>query len=400
MTASPPATALPIRRLLIAIVMVMVSTLPVFLTGASFIQLQADLGLKATSLGIVTAAFFLAASITSTPLGRLVERIGWRTAMRINCVVSAVVVILIAITVHSPWSLGALLLASGVVYGFTNPAANHALAHGSPPGRRGVVFGLKHAGIPASTLAAGASVPLLVLTVGWRPTFAVAALPALVAWLLIGSDRETEPGTTPAEATRPGRSNALLSPGQLITLAIGSSCATWTAVFLGSFLVAAAVDASFTQSQAGTLLFAGSVVSIVARVTYGAVADRRSAAGFVGVGLIMGLGAIVVLTVADAHGLGFIVGVLAAFALGWGWPGLLTYAVVNANTATAASSSAVTQAGVFLGAGLGPIAIGAVVEHWSFRAAWLIDAALLAVAAAVVISVAMTRRRRELVVHP
>jgi MFS family permease len=400
MTVGSPPNALPIRRLVIAIVMVMVSTLPVFLTGASFLQLKADIGLGATSLGIVTAAFFLTASITSTPLGRLVERIGWRTAMRINCLVSATVVVLIALVVHNSWALGGLLVVSGVVYGFTNPAANHSLAHGSPPGRRGVVFGLKHAGIPASTLAAGASVPLLVLTVGWRPTFAMSSLLAIVAWVLISIEPETRPGTSQAEVIRPRKSSPPLTSGHLITLAIGSSCATWTAIFLGSFLVAAAVDASFTQSQAGMLLFAGSAVSIAARITYGALADKRSAAGFAGVGLIMGLGAIALVVVAGAQGPWFVIAVLASFSLGWGWPGLMTYAVVNANTATAASSSAVTQAGIFLGAGLGPIVLGAIVDSWSFRTAWLVAAALLAIASAVVSSVALTRRRHELATHP
>ena len=35
------------------------STLPVFLTGASFLQMKEDIGLTATSLGAITAAFFL-----------------------------------------------------------------------------------------------------------------------------------------------------------------------------------------------------------------------------------------------------------------------------------------------------------------------------------------------------
>ena len=87
----------PVRRLAIAVMIVVVSTLPVFLTGASFVQLKEDIGLTATGLGAVTAAFFLTASVTSTPLGRMVERIGWKRAMRINCAVSATIVALIAL---------------------------------------------------------------------------------------------------------------------------------------------------------------------------------------------------------------------------------------------------------------------------------------------------------------
>ena len=372
--------------------MVMVSTLPVFLAGASFVQLQDDIGLTASTLGAVTAAFFLTASITSTPLGRLVERIGWRPAMRINCLVSAAVLLAIPVAVSNPTTLGALLVVAGAVYGFTNPAANHALALGSPRNRRGVVFGLKHAGIPASTLAAGASVPLLVVTLGWRPTFALTSSVALIAWLLINSEPKREHHTVDLSSAS-GEVRPLTST-QLATLAFGSALATWAAVFLGTFLVAAGVDRSLSESQAGLLLFAGSAVSIASRVTYGTIADRRKAAGFAGVSVIMALGAVAVFFIAEATGGLFVLTVCAAFALGWGWPGLMTYAVVNANSGSAASSSAVTQAGIFFGAGAGPIVLGWIVDTASFQTAWLTVALLLAIAAGVVSYVAIQRRPR------
>lgn len=384
---------IPIRRLLISIVMVMVSTLPVFLAGASFVQLEKDIGLSATSLGAVTAAFFLTASMTSTPLGRLVERIGWRRAFRINCVLSAFTGVLIALFVNSPLMLGVFAVVSGATYGFTNPAANHALARGAPPSRRGLVFGLKHAGIPASTLAAGAAVPLLVLTIGWRPTFALSSLFAILAWVLIHFEPETDGDRVQTEAIT--AADRPLSRRQLVTLALGSSLATWAAVYLGAFLVAAAVDASFTESEAGVLLFIGSAASIAARVVYGLWADRRAAAGFGGISLIMASGAVAFALTANAAGAVFAVGVVAGFILGWGWPGLMTYAVVNTNTQAAASSSAVTQAGIFLGAGIGPIALGWVIDSWSFSAAWLVVAILLAAASLVVLAVAAQRRTLE-----
>ena len=373
--------------------MVVVSTLPVFLAGASFVQLRDDIGLTPTTLGAITAAFFLTASVTSTPLGRLVERMGWRPAMKINCLVSAAVLLAIPAVTRNPLTLGALLVVAGTVYGFTNPAANYALALGSPRHRRGVVFGLKHAGIPASTLAAGAAVPLLVVTLGWRPTFAISSAIAVVAWILINAEPKREGRAVDPSSAR-GEVRPLTS-SQLLTLAAGSALATWAAVFLGTFLVAAAVDQSFTESEAGLLLFVGSSVSIAARVSFGLIADKRSAAGFTGVALIMALGAVAVLLIADATGGLFAITVAAAFALGWGWPGLMTYSVVNANSGSAASSSAVTQAGIFLGAGAGPIVLGWIVDTASFRAAWLTAAGLLVVAAAVVSLVAVQHRSRE-----
>lgn len=370
---------------MISVVMVMVSTLPVFLTGASFLQLQSDIELSLTSLGAVTAAFFTTAALASRPLGKLVERLGWRRSMQMNALVSAVVLVLISVVVESPFTLGLLLIVGGMAYGITNPAANLALARGSARQRRGLVFGLKHAGIPASTLVSGAAVPLVVVRFGWRPTFSFSAALALIAWLLIRLEPEargSSPSSPPEDVS--GKS---LDSRRLITLALGSACATSAAVSLGTFLVAGAVDASLTESQAGLLLFVGSASSITARVVAGLVVDKRPGTGFSGVAMLMGMGAIALAALSLSQGMLFAVVTVAAFAFGWGWPGLLTFAVVNANPGSPASSTAVTQAGIFLGAGVGPIALGWVIERWSFSTGWLIVSVLLALAALVMLSV-------------
>ncbi len=107
---------------------------------------------------------------------------------------------------------------------------------------------------------------------------------------------------------------------------------------------------------------------------------------------------LVFLLLGVASGAGFVVLVLAAFATGWGWPGLMTFTVVNANTGTAATSSGITQAGIFFGAGAGPIVLGVVVDRWGFDVIWLVVAATLAVASTVVATVGhvATRGRPDL----
>jgi cyanate permease len=62
----------------------------------------------------------------------------------------------------------------------------------------------------------------------------------------------------------------------------------------------------------------------------------------------------------------------------------MTYTVVRANRASAATASAITQAGVFVGAGGVPIILGVVIERWSFDGAWITAAVGLVIAAAVV----------------
>ena len=61
----------------------------------------------------------------------------------------------------------------------------------------------------------------------------------------------------------------------------------------------------------------------------------------------------------------------------------MTFTVVNANIATAAASSGITQAGIFLGAGAGPVLLGWTIDRAGFEASWLLVACALALAAAV-----------------
>ncbi len=386
--------SLPWRRLLLSVLIVTLSTQPVFLLAAAFLQLEDDLGLSITGLGALSATFFLTAAIASAPLGRVVERIGWQRAMKINCVGSAAVLIAIALFARSVPGFIVLLVLGGAFYGLANPAANKALAEQVDAGRRGITFGLKHAGIPSSTLLAGLAIPALILTVGWEFSFAVAALLAGPVWVLIAVDRD--PLRQPAGAPSPGRGARPLTVLDLVMLAAASALSAAAAISLGTFLIAAAVEeASFTQAAAGVLLFVGSLASISARIAVGAITDRIGGRGFAGVAILLGTGALVFLLLRPATGLAFGVLVVFAFGTAWGWTGLMTFTVVNANTSTVAASSAIMQAGIFLGAGLGPILLGWTIDQYSFSTSWVGVSVLLLAAASIVTIVGLRTQRLE-----
>jgi MFS family permease len=380
------------RLIVLAILVVTASTQPVFLLGAGFISISGELGFGPTGLGALTAAFFLTAATASAPLGRVVERIGWQRAMRINTVGSAAMLALIATTAGHPLTFGAYLVVAGAFYGLANPAANQALADHVDPRHRALVFGLKHAGIPASTLLAGLAVPLVVVTIGWRAAYGLALiLPVLVGALV---PRHPIVASPRSRADRRRRLEPL--PTRLLArLGFGTAVATWAAIALSSYLVAAAVDAGFSEEQGGVLLFVGSLSSLLGRLVVGALTDRIGGRGFGGVALLTGIGAVVFVGLIPARGAWFVALVPIAFATGWGWPGLMTFSVVNANTGSAASSSAITQAGVFFGAGLSPIVLGWIVDTWSFSVAFGVVAAMLIVAAVTVMSVDRAAARRS-----
>lgn len=244
------------------------------------------------------------------------------------------------------------------------------------------MFGLKHAGIPSSTLLAGPAVPLVIVSFGWRWAYVLAPVLGPVVLALVPAHRDSP--AVPRATEDPRRVLAPLTTRRLVAFATGVALATWAATSLGTYLVAAAVDVGYSESAAGLLLFTGSLASITGRVIAGHVTDRLGSKSFGGVATMVGMGSIVFALLATAEGPWFAVLIIAAFATGWGWPGLMTYAVVNANLGTVAASSAITQAGVFLGAGTGPLVLGMVADAWSFSAAWLVVAGALAMSAALV----------------
>jgi MFS family permease len=382
-TDRPPSLT---RLLVLAIMLVTTSTQPAFLLGAAFFQIGEEFGIGPVGLGALTSAFFLTASIASTPMGRWVQRVGWQRAMRFNTRASAGAMLAIAVLARNLWTMSVLLVLAACFYGISNPAANLALSDHTDPRRRATIFGAKHAGIPASALLAGFAVPAIVVSFGWRWAVVGAATIALGLSLVVPTSQISPSVRAEHEpADRPVRPP--LSTRWLIGLASGSALATWAAIGLGTYLVSAALDLGFTESEAGWLQFSGAALSIAARIGVGVLTDRYGWSGFGGIAVLTGVGALVFAVLPLTAAAWFVIGVLLAYVTGWGWPGLMTFTVVNANRGSVASSSAITQSGVFIGAGVGPLLLGLVIERGSFDAAWLTVSLALAGATVIILAV-------------
>ena len=361
------------RLLALAILAIAVSTQPIFLASAAIGSMGEEIGFGPGELGVLTAVFFLTAGVASAPLGALVERLGWRTALRLNAFGAGAVLLLISVAVDGVASLVVLLLVGAVTYGLANPAANVALARHGSASRQGVLFGMKHAGIPSSTLIAGVAIPAIVTPLGWRAAYVVAALLAGLVFFLIP---RTEPRSHPdAEHPDDITRGDLLSRRDLVVTAVGAFLASSAPAALASFTVAAALDAGFDNDAAGLVLAAGSFVSIASRFLNGVVIDRRPANSYGRISLLLLVGGVVLLGLAaDVPPALFAVLVVVAFGTAWAWPGLMTYTVVTRNPNRPAASTGISQAGVFFGAGGLPIVVGWLVEFSGFRSAWLFTA--------------------------
>ena len=113
-------------------------------------------------------------------------------------------------------------------------------------------------------------------------------------------------------------------------------------------------------------------------------ADRRVDYGFrmvvtlIGVRLASGFALL-----AAGAPLPFALGAVLAFALGWGWPGIFNMAIVHLHRDSPGAATGVSQTGIYIGAGGGPAAFGALYSMSGYTVAWLVTAAVALSAAGV-----------------
>ncbi len=145
------------------------------------------------------------------------------------------------------------------------------------------------------------------------------------------------------------------------------------------------VDRGFDEGTAGLVLTLGSLAGITSRILAGHIVDRRASSGIPELAAMLAIGAVGL--VALATGLPALVwlGPIAGFAGGWGWTGVLNYAVVRAYPMAPAAATGVIQTGVFLGATLGVPLFGLIVDSASYPVAWLSTAGSALVAGAVML---------------
>jgi predicted MFS family arabinose efflux permease len=327
---------------------------------------------EAVAAGV--SVFFLAGAIGAGAGGRVADRVGAARALRGCMVVTAVCLLAAAALAQSLLALLALLAVAGVSNSVAQPATNLFVSEEIPDDRQGLGFGIKQSGIPAAILVSGLALPLLAIPFGWRPTFAACAAGPLAVALALRR-RLTPRDRNAARAGRPSRA--------LVLTALGAALATAGPCALGAYLVASAVEVGVAEGTAGVLAALGSGLSLAVRIALGARADRRRAYGLEMVVVLLLAGSVgFALMASDAVAV-FVGGVLVGFSLGWGWPGLFNLAVVAGHRGNPGAASGVSQTGIYLGAGAGPVAFGALSSEAGYDVAWLTVAGTTVVAALV-----------------
>jgi MFS family permease len=391
----PEAVRWPVA--IIAVAAISLGSLTPFLTGALAVQLDADLGLTLSQIGGIVAIFFGTSALASAAVGRIVQRRGWRNGIRSATVGAALALGGIAAFAEDWWSLAGFSVLGGLAAAVATPAANLALARSVPPGRYGLMFGLKHAAVPSAVILSGFAVPAVALTVGWRWAYGGAAIMALVAAAAVPGDAEPAPMRISGTRRTPGTTTPLPT---LVALAAAAALGIGSLDSLSDFVVRYAVDIGVTESAAGILLSVGAGAGLASRLGLGWAIDRRQHAGLSWISALLFGGSISLMMLhGDARGW-LVAGTLLAFATGWGWSGLMTFTVVRANRGSAAVATGITHTGTFVGAALGPLLFGFLAEHVSFETAWWTATGALAVAGTIVTVARLTPSGRAIAADP
>lgn len=384
------------RPILLAVAVATCGVLPAFLTGGLAVQVRDELGFGSAFLGLAVAAFFASSALCSVLAGRVVERVGYHGGMRLATAISATALLAVAVFAGSWNALVGCLVFGGFGNSVAHPAANLSLAREVPPGRQGLSFGIKQSAIPAATLLAGAAVPTVAVTVGWRWAYVGAAVLALCVAVVVPRG-----GSAVSGRTKRGRGSGDVRTAPMVVLALGLGLGSAAATPLGGFVVESAVAAGIRVESAGILLAVGSAAGIGVRVLFGHLADGMAGGRLRLVAAMLAVGTIGFGLLAVGAPSAIVAGTVIAYVAGWGWPGIFNFAVVKTNLEAPAAATGITQTGASTGAAAGPLIFGVVVALSSYGAAWMTSAALaVAALTAVLVGRRMILRDRERAVEP
>lgn len=372
-TPEAVTSASPSRTVVGATTVTVAGVLPVFLIGGLAVQIGTELDFSPARLGLAVSVYFGVSALASVPAGALVGRYGSAVVARGSLLLVAATMVGTAALARSYPVLLALLAVVAAANPLSQMSSNAALAHNVPAGHQGLSFGIKQAAIPAGTLLAGAAVPAIALTVGWRWAFVFAAVLALATLAVVPSAGRPVPGLD-----RRGGERATWA---LITLGVAGALAAGAANALGTFLVDSSAARGFSPALAGLLLTFGGAVCLLSRVLVGWVADRRAGGHVNTIAGMLLVGAVGLGLLRLANPVPLVVGVALAFGLGWAWPGLLNFAVVRLHPQAPTAATSITQTGVYAGGCAGPLGLGALANEFGYPTMWLIAALAMLLAA-------------------
>lgn len=377
------------RAIVIATSATVVCALPMMLTGGLAVQMTQELGFGVAALGVLIAVFRGTSAGTTFLWGKATDRFGAVVALRVAVVLSTVACIGVASSESYGWLVGWMVVGgSGIAVAL--PATNRLIVNSVPLERRGFGFGVKQSSLPTAGVLAGLSVPLIALTIGWRYAFALGSL--LAIGVLIGIGKRS-PGARRAARNRP-KPPPVERRALITVMAVAFGIGNFASSAMPAFYVDAAVDAGTSASLAGTVLAAASIGAIIVRFTSGVASDRIAAGHLYLCTGLLTVGAVGLGLLASGRPGMMAAGVLVGMGGVWGVTGVFWYALMRAYPDAPGTATGVVATVGHAGGTLGPLAVGAIAETFSYAAAWT-TAGVAALAAATAMALASRSLKRN-----
>ncbi len=240
--------------------------------------IAADLQVQTSQVGTSLSLVYVGAASAALLGGALVLRIGALRLSQLSLLVCALGLLLGLVPALAVVALAAVVLGCG--YGPITPASSHVVARTASPARLGLTFSIKQTGVPAGAALAGLVVPPLALAFGWREAVAaIATLSLAIALAVQPLRRELD-----ADRQRDARSSlAHFAAALQLVLTTPALCAMAAVSFVyagmqmcvAGFIVAyLADDVGLSLVTAGIALTVANIAGVIARIGWGAFADR------------------------------------------------------------------------------------------------------------------------------
>ena len=264
-------------------------------TGPILPEVRRGLGLSATQLGVVVAAFGLARLCVDLPAGALAARLGFRTPFVLGALLLGAGSLWSATAAGTPALVAGQILA-GLGCVFCHVTALVVLSRRAAAGRSGRTMGLYFGATFAGLALGGAVAGHVTATLGWRAAFSVAAGSAIagLAVALLGPADPVDPAREPGGTAARPRWGPLLAP-RLVSIYL----LHFTALFLWAGVRTAvwpslASDAGLSARAIGLALGAGSFVTLFTLASAGTLGDRWGKVPVLSLGLLISVAGLAV----------------------------------------------------------------------------------------------------------
>ncbi|QNL93758.1 MFS transporter [Aeromicrobium senzhongii] len=380
-------------RLLLPGLITILLIAPSLLPGTLAFAIRRDFDLSVTTIGAAVSGYYLLSTVATRAAVPLARRYDPLTMTR-ACLLTSAICVPASALLGTTGALLAGCLIAGTTNGLATPSANMLIALNVPERHRGLAFGIRVSAVPgAAGLCALAAYVVATHDVAWPAAYLAYGLACLVG---IGCTFLAPPTTLADTEDEAEGANGASRGGTLHILAAGGLLASIAGSATSPFLVDGLIAGGADPGAAALLFGLSAWIGVSARIIAGIVADRVPGAvlHLVAAAGLLVFGSVGMLILGFGRGTPMLaVGTVLTFALGWAWPGLLHHATLTVHRTQMARATAALQTGTYVGALIGPLGFGLIVEHLSFTWAWSGYATML-LASAAMLALASRRVRR------